>query len=72
MLKDKSSAKNKKSNFKSNFLCDGAKNRPPNLGFWISYLAQFQIIYAISQKNLLGARETEMLKDKSKAKNKKI
>ena len=45
---------------------------PPNLGFWISYLAQFQIIYAISQKNLLGARETEMLKDKSKAKNKKI
>ena len=24
---------------------------PPNLGFWNSYLANFQIIYAISQKN---------------------
>ena len=48
------------------------KSTPPNLGFWNSDLAHFQIIYAISQKNLLGARETEMLKDKSKAKNKEI
>ena len=51
MLKDKVKQKTKKFNFKSNFLCDGAKNRPPNLGFWNSYLAHFQIIYAISQKN---------------------
>ena len=48
------------------------KSTPPNLGFWNSDLAHFQTIYAISQKKLLGARETEMLKDKSSAKNKKI
>ena len=31
---------------------------PPNLGFWNSEITHFQTTYAISQKHLLGTRET--------------
>ena len=46
-----SSAKIENSYFKSNFLNDGAKIWPPNLGFWTPALANFPIINAIFQKN---------------------
>ena len=37
-------------NFKSFFLYDGAKNRPPNLGFWTLTFTFFHIILATFQK----------------------
>ena len=37
--------------FKWFFLCDGAKNRPPNLGFWTLTFTLFQIILAMFPKN---------------------
>ena len=63
--------KSKSFNCKSNFLYDGAKNRPPNLGFWTLAWAYFQYINAISQKNQLSASETEVKKDTKSAKIKK-
>ena len=36
--------------FNSNFLCDGAKNRPPNLGFLALALSYIQTIYEFNRK----------------------
>ena len=52
--------------FKWFFLCDGAKNRPPNLGFWTLTFTFFQIILATFQKKWLRANETGKFKEGKK------
>ena len=53
-------------NFNSFFLYDGAKNRPPNLGFWTLTFTFFHIILATFQKNSCVQMKLESSK---KAKN---
>ena len=42
--------------FKWFFLCDGAKNRPPNLGFWTLTFTFFHIILATFQKKIVACK----------------
>ena len=48
--------------FKSNFLYDGAKKWPPNLGFWAPALTFFQIRPNASQKKALRKIKWKQLK----------
>ena len=53
-------------NFNSFFLYDGAKNRPPNLGFWTLTFTFFHIILATFQKKIVACKWNRKVQRKQK------
>ena len=70
VLKWDKRVKNIKSFFKSFFLYDGAKSRPPSLYFWTLEVIYYYVILGVVQKKLVGCKwSLRVLKGDKRGKN---